>query len=147
MSFDIAPYGAAIAEASKLLNGILARVLPEKMSESERAKLQQDVAMALQQADWGAVAGQLEINKIEAGSASLFVSGWRPAVGWVCATALGYNFVLQPLLAFTVGVFAWKLPPLPVLDFGSLAMILMGMLGLGGMRTFEKFKGVAGNGH
>jgi hypothetical protein len=144
--FDIAPYGQAIAEVGSLLNGILKRVLPEKMSELEKAQIQQSVTMELMKADWGAVAGQMEINKAEASSNSLFVAGWRPFVGWVCGAAMAYSFVLQPFLAFTVGVFKWSLPPLPVLDAGSLMTVLLGMLGLGGMRTFEKLKGVVGSG-
>jgi hypothetical protein len=143
MGFDIAPYGQAIAEVGSLLNGILKRVLPEKMSELEKTQLQQAVTMELMKADWGAVAGQMEINKIEA-SGNFFVAGWRPFVGWVCGGAMAYSFILQPFMAFAIGVFAWKLPPLPTLDSGSLMTVLLGMLGLAGARTFEKIKGVAG---
>jgi hypothetical protein len=141
---DFAPYSGAISAVSDLVNSILKRALPEKMSEVDKAQLQQAVTMELLKADWGAVAGQIEVNRVEAGGASVFVAGWRPFVGWVCGSALAYSFIVQPFLAFAVGVFAWKLPPLPVLDGGSLLTILCGMLGLAGARTFEKVKGVAG---
>jgi hypothetical protein len=146
MGFDIAPYGQAIAEVGGLLNGILKRVLPEKMSELEKAQIQQAASQELLRADWGALAGQLEINKAEASSSSLFVAGWRPYVGWVCGSALAYHFMLQPCLAFLIALYKWQAPPLPAFDMGSLMTILLGMLGLAGARTYEKVKGVAGAG-
>ena len=84
---------------------------------------------------------QSDINKIEAGSASLFVAGWRPFIGWICGFALGYHFILQPLLAFTLAAFHVDVT-LPVFNMDTLMTILMGMLGLGAMRTFEKVQGV-----
>ena len=65
--------------------------------------------------------GQLEINKQEAASSSVFVAGWRPAIGWICGAALAWQFVLSPILTYLIGIcvaFGWipKLPPLPVLD-------------------------------
>tara|TARA_R110002051_G_C8477267_1_gene461048 strand:- start:148 stop:519 length:372 start_codon:yes stop_codon:yes gene_type:complete len=80
---------------------------------------------------------QLEVNKVEAGHTSMFVAGWRPFTGWVCSFALLYHFILQPLLTFilhTKGI----LVVLPEFDMGTLTTILLGMLGLGGMRSFEK---------
>tara|TARA_X000001388_G_scaffold76041_1_gene72306 strand:- start:11788 stop:12159 length:372 start_codon:yes stop_codon:yes gene_type:complete len=82
---------------------------------------------------------QIEVNKIEAGSSSLFKSGWRPFVGWVCAFALCYHFVLQPMLAFILGVAGYNVV-LPEFDMTTLTTVLMGLLGLGGMRSFEKVK-------
>ena len=142
MGFDIAPYGEAIAEGSKLLNGILSRVLPaEKMSEAERVKLSNDLTMALLQKDAAQVMTQLLINQEEAKHDSVFVAGWRPAVGWVCATAMGYHFVALPALTFFVTLYKWQVPPLPVFDMSTLMTVLMGMLGLGVMRSYEKVKG------
>ena len=87
--------------------------------------------------------GQIEINKVEAASSSLFIGGWRPAVGWVCVAALAYQFVLSPFIRF-VAIIAMDTPPeFPVLDSSQLTPILIGMLGLGGLRTWEKGKGVA----
>lgn len=79
--------------------------------------------------------GQMEINKIEAASNKLFVSGWRPAVGWICGAGLLYNTILSPFLGIWLDV--------PVVDVSLLMPVLMGMLGLGAMRTVEKTKGVA----
>src|SRR5258708_23004476 len=98
MGFDIAPYGEAIAQGSKLLNSILSRVLPaEKMSEADRTKLSQDLTLALMEKDSQQVMAQLGINEKEASSASMFVAGWRPYTGWICGNALPSTFILQPL--------------------------------------------------
>ena len=86
--------------------------------------------------------GQLDINKAEASHKSIFVSGWRPFVGWTCGAALCYHFILAPLILFGVGISGHTVPPLPEFDMGSLMTVLMGMLGLGGLRTFEKTKGL-----
>jgi len=86
--------------------------------------------------------GQLDINKEEAKHRSIFVSGWRPFVGWTCGAALCYHFILAPLILFGVGISGYTVPPLPEFDMGSLMTVLMGMLGLGGLRTFEKTKGL-----
>ena len=84
---------------------------------------------------------QIEINKIEAGHKSLFVAGWRPFVGWTCGIAMLYHFLLQPIIIFGLSAVGLSFD-LPTFDMGSLMTVLMGMLGLGGLRTFEKTKGV-----
>ena len=86
--------------------------------------------------------GQLEINKAEAQHKSIFVAGWRPFIGWTCGIALAWHFVLQPLIMFLSVLFGLTLPELPAFDMGSLMTVLMGMLGLGGLRTYEKQKGL-----
>ena len=97
------------------------------------------------------VAGQIETNKIEAESKSIFVAGWRPATGWICVLALGYKFLFHPILTW-----AWCLsqargwlpvdaPPPPMIDANALYPIIMGMLGLGTMRTVEGIKNVKTN--
>ncbi len=83
--------------------------------------------------------GQLEINKAEAQHKSIFVAGWRPFVGWTCGVALCYHFVLQPFLVFLLYSFGYQVD-FPVVDMTTLTTILLGMLGLGGMRSFEKVK-------
>jgi len=82
---------------------------------------------------------QMEVNKVEAGHTSRFVSGWRPFTGWICATALAYHYILQPLLAFVLSSTGNPVE-LPVFDMTTLTTVLLGMLGLGGMRSFEKVK-------
>ena len=79
---------------------------------------------------------QSEINKVEAQHRTIFVAGWRPFIGWVCGVALAYNFVLRDMLIWFIG--PEQVPP--ALQMEHLMTVLIGMLGLGGMRTFEKFK-------
>ena len=86
---------------------------------------------------------QIEVNKAEAASSSVWKGGWRPFVGWVCGTAFAYHFVIQPLAIFVVAAYGMEIPELPDFDMGQLMTVLMGMLGLGGLRSFEKTKGVA----
>jgi hypothetical protein len=87
---------------------------------------------------------QIAVNQAEASSPSIFKGGWRPAVGWCCVFALFFEFLLRPLLPWSFGFFT-KVPPppLPSLDTGMLFNLMFGMLGLGGLRTVEKIKGVS----
>ena len=98
------------------------------LDKAEKAQLIQEINKA-----------QIEVNKVEANSNSLFVSGWRPFVGWTCGVALCYHFVLQPFLTFVLYSFGHPII-LPTFDMGTLTTILMGMLGLGGLRSYEKVK-------
>ena len=82
---------------------------------------------------------QMEVNKVEAGHTSMFVAGWRPFTGWICASALAYHYIIQPLLTFILYSFGNEVV-LPTFDMGTLTTVLLGMLGLGGMRSFEKVK-------
>lgn len=92
---------------------------------------------------------QIEVNKIEAASSNFFVSGWRPAVGWIGASALAYQFLAYPLLGWAwkwlqaLGYVPTEMNPPPLLDAEQLWVMLSGILGIAGMRTFEKQKGVA----
>ena len=86
--------------------------------------------------------GQLAINQAEAKHKSIFVAGWRPFIGWTCGIALAWHFVIAPFIMFFSAYFGVVLPELPTFDMGSLMTVLMGMLGLGGLRTFEKYKGI-----
>jgi hypothetical protein len=115
------------------------RVL-DKFIPDPAAKAQAEAALrdSLQQWD----AQQNKINEVEAQSSSLFVAGWRPCVGWVCCAALSWTYILQPIAAFALAQFGY-LTALPRLDMGEMMPILLGMLGLGGLRSWEKTKGVA----
>jgi hypothetical protein len=86
--------------------------------------------------------GQIEVNKAEASNPSLLVSGWRPFVGWVCGLALFWHFIGLPITLFLLTLFTVDIPDLPIFDMDTLLTVLMGMLGLGGMRTWEKTKNV-----
>ena len=98
------------------------------LDKAEKAELIQQINKA-----------QIEVNKVEANSNRLFVAGWRPFVGWTCGIALCYHFVLQPFLVFLLYSSGYQMD-LPVFDMTTLTTILLGMLGLGGMRSFEKVK-------
>jgi|TARA_R110001592_G_scaffold52413_1_gene160364 hypothetical protein len=86
--------------------------------------------------------GQLEVNKAEAASASLFVAGWRPAVGWVCVLGMASNFVLIPMVNFILAL-AESTVTVPLIDTSTMMPVLLGMLGLGAMRSAEKIKKVS----
>lgn len=98
----------------------------------ELAQLDSDTKMAL---------GQIAVNQVEASSPSLFVSGWRPFVGWICGFAFAFKFVLGPLVAMLLTAAGYPVV-LPVMDFTEMSTILLGMLGLGALRTVEKVKKV-----
>ena len=110
--------------------------------KDEKARLAHEIAtLAEKQANELAIA-QAAVNQQEAAHRSVFVAGWRPFIGWTCGVSLAWHFVLAPMLMW---VDAWVgLGFTPVtFDMDSLTTILMGMLGLGGLRTYEKAKGVA----
>jgi hypothetical protein len=94
-----------------------------------------------------AMAQQNKINEIEAGSASFFVAGWRPAIGWICGFGLAFEYIIRPLVQWIIDiarvgqVVALKLPGL---DLGLMVPLLAGLLGLGTMRSVEKIKGAQG---
>ena len=113
---------------------IVSKLVPDK---DLQAKLNHELKTELHKANMA----QIEINKIEAGHKSLFVAGWRSFVGWTCGIAMLYHFLLQPIIIFGLSAAGLSFD-LPTFDMGSLMTVLMGMLGLGGLRTFEKTKGV-----
>lgn len=125
---------------------VLDKIIPDPQAAAE-AKLKalelvQKGDLAALDADLRLALGQLEVNKAEA-TTDMFRGGWRPAVGWVCVGGLAYQFVLQPVLPWLVALFGAQVPPLPAIDNESLMALLTGMLGLGGLRTFERVKGKA----
>lgn len=117
-----------------ILNGWLERLFPDP---AERQKQLQQLIDAAQAAD----AAQLAVNQVEAASSSIFVSGWRPWIGWVCGMAFAYHYIAQPVLMFGISCYRGQCIE-PIFDMNSLETVLMGMLGLGGLRTLEKVKGV-----
>jgi len=117
----------------------LTALIPDPEARARAAaEAQAQLLAALQRS----VAAQMGATAQEAQNASLFVAGWRPAVGWVCAAALAYQYLAVPLITWGFAARGLKLPPLPTLD-GSLWELLTGMLGLGMLRSFEKTRGVA----
>lgn len=128
-----------------LIGDVLDKVLPDAgasdTAKLELMKLAQSGELAQLNADTSLALGQIEVNKVEAASASPFVAGWRPAAGWVCVSGLAYTFLGQPLLAWLSAVKGWPVPPMIAVD--TLMVLLTGLLGLGGYRSFEKAKGLA----
>lgn len=121
------------------VTGLLDKVIEDK---DQKNALAHEIATMSERHAQELAKGQLEINLAEAKSGSLFKGGWRPFIGWVCGFAFMYHFILQPLIVFTVSAAGVVIPPLPEFDMSSLMTVMMGMLGLGGLRTFEKHKGV-----
>lgn len=128
------------------ISALLDRIIPDPEAR-DKAKLElvkEENSQALQQMQLMLSADQAQtaINQEEAKNTNLFVSGWRPFIGWVCGVAFAYHFFVQPLLAFIIANAGGKVQ-LPVFDMQELSTVLMGMLGLGGLRTIEKIQNVA----
>ena len=121
------------------VTSILDKVIQDK---DQKAKLAHEIATMSDTHAQQALLSQLEINKTEAASGSLFKGGWRPFVGWVCGIAFAYHFVIQPLLVFVLTVLGLELPKLPEFDMSTLLTTLGGLLGIGGLRSYEKTKGL-----
>lgn len=96
-----------------------------------------------QNGDLQVMASQMDINKIEAQNPSLFVSGWRPFIGWVCGISLTYAAIIEPVSRFIAKVLFHYTSEFPVIDTTLTLQILLGLLGLAGMRSWEKKEGVA----
>lgn len=121
------------------VSGLLDKFIEDK---DQKAKLAHDLATMAERHAQELAKGQLEINAAEAKHRSIFVAGWRPFIGWTCGIALAWHFVLAPVVIFGAGYVGIALPELPTFDMDSLMTVLLGMLGLGGLRTFEKAKGL-----
>ena len=122
-----------------VVGDVLDRFFPNK-EEKERAAREIEAKLAEHLAK--IAIAQIEVNKQEAAHRSLFVAGWRPFVGWTCGLALFYTYVAQPMAMFIMAQ-TGDLVQLPQLDLSTMMPVLLGMLGLGGLRTYEKFKGVS----
>ena len=131
----IDPLSAALDLGNTIINKIFPDPAQAANAKLELLKLQQSGQLA-------EMTAQTDINKVEAANSSLFVSGWRPACGWICALALGYQYLLRPLGGTIASVLGVAIPAMPGLD-DNLWQLLMGMLGMGGLRTFEKIQGVS----
>lgn len=133
---DITGIGAVSDFAKTVVNKIWPDADAKQKQQAEQLILETTQEYNLQQ-------GQMDINKEEAKSSSVFVAGWRPFIGWTCGFALLYAAILEPLARFMAVVLFKYLGSFPVIDTNITMQVLLGLLGLGGMRTFEKFKGVA----
>lgn len=125
---DITGLGAV----SELVGSAINRIWPDK-TEAEKQQLAAAVMV---------VQGQMDINKAEAGNPSVFVSGWRPFIGWVCGAACAWNWIGLPIAKLSLAVIGYPIALAPA-DLNEMLPVLLGMLGLGGLRTWEKIKGVS----
>lgn len=130
----------------KIGSTVLDRIIPD-VAAREKAKAEFQLQVLQQETELVKTFAQLdqsqiEVNKAEAQSSSLFVSGWRPFIGWVCGSAFAWVYIGQPVLVFFLTA-AGHPVTLPHIEFGEMSSVLLGMLGLGGMRSYEKVKGVA----
>ena len=121
-------FGSLIEPATKLLD----KVIEDK---DQKNALAHEIATMAERHAQELAQGQLEVNKVEAAHKSLFVAGWRPAIGWVCALGLFYNVILANIIGIWID--------LPEIDTTLLVPVMMGMLGLGAMRSYEKVQGVS----
>jgi len=128
-----------VSAVAGLLNTAIDKIWPDPAAkataEALLMKAQADAAIA-------SVQQQIDINKIEAASSNVFVSGWRPFVGWACGGAFAAHFILLPLLNWLIELFGHSAIVIPF-DMATLSTVLMGMLGLGTMRSVERLAGVA----
>jgi len=134
--------GTIGAAARDIRAAITGKEIETEAGRVKVLELAHDIEIAVMDADRQMSLAQTEINKVEAADPNLFKSGWRPAIGWVCVIAFTYQFFIRPIVPWCVGLFHPAIAPMPVLEMNSLMTVLLGMLGLGGLRTFEKIKGV-----
>jgi Holin of 3TMs, for gene-transfer release len=124
---------------------IIDRVIPDKTAAAAaKAELLSDETKG----EINNALAQIQTNQAEAASKSIFVAGWRPFVGWVCGVAFAYVYVLQPFAQFMLVAFRvnFDVAKLPVINISDMMPVLLGMLGLGAMRSYDKNQGT-GNGH
>ena len=135
---NILGIGSVIESVGKVADSLITTEKERMQLELEGRKLDQAIDLA-----------QIGVNNTEAQHASVFVAGWRPAIGWIGAAAMAYQFLLYPMFLWVwtylqgTGWIPKELTPPPVLDADQLWVILSGILGIAGMRSFEKTKGVA----
>lgn len=121
-----------LGAVTDLANTVINKIWPDK-SEADKQQLAAAVLI---------VQGQIDVNKIEAASTSVFVSGWRPFIGWVCGSACAYNWIGLPVICAVLELVGHPMRLYPA-DVSEMMPVLMGMLGLGALRTVEKIKGVS----
>ena len=132
MSFGI------VKELVGPVTGLLSEFIEDK---DQKARLAHEIAtMAERHANENAKA-QLEVNKVEAASKSLFVAGWRPFIGWTCGLGMFGNFITIPFANFVLALLSYEIV-IPLVPLETMMPVLMGMLGLGAMRSFEKTRKV-----
>jgi Holin of 3TMs, for gene-transfer release len=135
------PFETALEYGLKIIDRVVPDPAAKQAAQLELLRLQQAGEFKQIDADVQASSAQVEVNKVEASNPNLFVSGWRPAAGWVCVLGLLYSFLLRPIISYIGSLFG--APAAPAIDMANLLVLLGGLLGLGGLRTFDKIRGVA----
>lgn len=130
--------------ASSIISPVVNKILDFIPDPAQKAQAAQQLQLAMLQADQVMENQQAEIDKTEAGNESIFVSGWRPFIGWVCGAALAWTFILGPIFAFFATLAGSRIT-LPTFDASGVTALVVPMLGLGAYRTVEKVNGVAGS--
>jgi len=129
----------AISAVSGLADTVVKRIWPDA-TQVEKAKIAQ-VTQGIEN-EYKLLLGQIEINKKEAESNKIYVAGWRPLVGWSCGFSLAYSSIIEPMARFVAVVFYGYKGVFPVINTNLTMQILLALLGIAGMRTFEKHKGL-----
>lgn len=101
-----------------------------------------DTNIAIIQAQVASDAAQIAVNAAEAAGGSFYNSGWRPAVAWICVVAFGLNYIVNPLIAQFLVLIGAEIPIVAAFDMATMMPVLIGLLGLGGMRSYEKVQGI-----
>lgn len=127
-----------ISAIANTVTTIIDKIFPDA-GQAAQAKL--ELAKMQLKGDIDALAGQLAINQAEAGHSSVFVAGWRPFIGWVCGCSFAYMYLVGPIITQISIAYGYNWP-LPPVDMENMLYLLGGMLGLGGLRSYEKVKGV-----
>jgi len=129
------PISALLNIGNTLINKLFPDPAQAAQAQLALLKMQQDGELA-------AISGQMESNKIEAGSSSVVVAGWRPFAGWVCGIGLAYVSIIEPVARLVATIVGYT-GDFPAIDTTLTMQVLLGMLGMGGLRTLDKIKGVA----
>ena len=141
MSLD--PVTAVLDIGGKLIDRLWPDPAQRDAARLELLKMQQSGELAQLAADVEIAKAQAGVNAAEAASGNAYASSWRPTVGYACVAGLVYSFLIQPLFPWFAALAGKPVPPLPELDTSVLMTLLLGMLGIGGMRSFDKVKGTA----
>ena len=140
MGFDITGIGSIFDFGSKIIDKIFPDKTAADAAKLKMFELQQQGEFKQIDNEFQLMVNQIAVNAEEAKNASVFVAGWRPAVGWVCVSAYAFNYLLLPLLNWLAKWLDSAAPLIMALDTGELTTLLFGMLGIGTLRTVEKLK-------
>jgi hypothetical protein len=138
MGFDITGLGSIFSFGTAIIDKIFPNADEANKAKLAMLQLQQNGDLKVLDEQFQLAMKQGEVNAIEAASEKWWKAGWRPFIGWVCGTALAYNYVLMPFIVYFAKLFKPDAPAMPVLDIGTLMTLLFGMLGIGAMRSYDK---------